>query len=170
MDQNAFEFTRCYIHFCNNRGKYPKGHVKYNLLYKVNWFLTKLMSSMNNGWIAGEKVNVDKRMVKYCDWVIAFVQYMPKKLIMHSIKVFAVCCAFTVVLLGFEVYVGNANIDDPNIAVEVVKCLPTNAHLTEAQGCKLYTNNWYTSVLLAKTMYEEYGWQFCSTMTPTEKV
>ncbi len=32
---------------------------------------------------------------------------------------FAVCCAFTAVLLGFEIYVGNANVDDPNTAVEV---------------------------------------------------
>ncbi len=76
-------------------------------------------------------MTIDKSMVKYCGRAIAFVQYMPKKPIKNGIKVFAVCCAFTAVMLGFEVYVGNANTDDPNTAVEVVKCLLTNAHLTQ---------------------------------------
>ncbi len=95
-------------------------------------------------------------MVKYCGRAIAFVQYMPKKKTKQWIKVFAVCCAFTAVLLGFEVYVDSANIDEPNTAVKFVKCLLTNAHLTEALGCILYTNNCYTSVLLTQTMCQEY--------------
>ena len=37
---------------------------------------------------------------------IAFVMYNPKKPIKHHVEVFAVCCAYTVVLLGFEVYCG----------------------------------------------------------------
>lgn len=169
MPGGAFEFMWGYIHFCNNGNKYPKGHAKYDPQYKVKWLLQKLMSGMNNGWISHKKVATAKSMIKCGGRAIVFVQYMPKKLFKPGIKVFAVCwllfavcCAFTAVLLWSEVYVVSANTDDPNTAVEVVKCHMTNDHLVGACGHILYTDN-------AKIMYEEYEWHFCGTTALTEK-
>eukprot|EP00956_Cyclotella_meneghiniana_P033957 scaffold100628_cov85-Cyclotella_meneghiniana.AAC.4 len=52
---------------------------------------------------------------------IAFIQYMPRKPIKHGIKVFAVCCSYTGVLLGFEVYCGSSAVEGTdNSAVAVV--------------------------------------------------
>ncbi len=33
----------------------------------------------------------------------------------------------------------------------------------------LYTDNWYTSMKLAKLMFVKYGWTICGTITPTDK-
>ena len=43
-------------------------------------------------------------MIKYCGRAVAFIQYMPAKLIKYGIKVFCLCCAATVVMLAFGVY------------------------------------------------------------------
>ena len=41
--------------------------------------------------------------------------------------------------------------------------------LTGCVGRILYTHNWYTSVQLAKVLYEKYKWLMVGTITPTEK-
>ena len=37
------------------------------------------------------------------------------------------------------------------------------------RGRVLCTDNWYTSVSLAKDLYENYGWTMLGTIVPTEK-
>ena len=45
-------------------------------------------------------------MIKYMGCVVLCVQYMFTKPIKHDIKVFALCCAMSAVLLGFFEYCG----------------------------------------------------------------
>ena len=44
-----------------------------------------------------------------------------------------------------------------------------NAGLTDARGIVLYTDSYYTSVALAKHMFEKYGWTIVVTIVPTDK-
>jgi hypothetical protein len=75
---------------------------------------------------------------------------MPRKPIKHFIKVFAVCCSYTGVLLGFEVYCGADGIaGQDNSAVAVVERLLTDSHLIQARGRIVYTDNWYTTMDVA---------------------
>ncbi len=94
---------------------------------------------------------------------------MPKKTIKHGVKVFAVCCAYSAVLLGFEVYTGAENNVTVNSALAVVLCLLQTAQLTLVRGRTLFTDNWYTTMELASTLFVKYGWQFCGTMVQTDK-
>jgi len=55
-------------------------------------------------------VTIDEPMIHYMGCAVSYVQYMPAKPIKRGIKVFALCCAVSTVLLAFEVYVGK---DDP---------------------------------------------------------
>ena len=57
--------------------------------------------------------------------------------------------------LMFKVYVGKED-DSDGMAVGVCDQLVNDAGLTSALGCVLYTDNYYTSVKLAKHMYENY--------------
>ena len=41
--------------------------------------------------------------------------------------------------------------------------------LTGAHGRALFTDNWYTSVDLAKALWNKHRMLFCGTTTPTEK-
>ena len=43
------------------------------------------------------------------------------------------------------------------------------AELTHQRGRVLYTDNYYTSVKLAKLMFEKYGWTIVGTISPTDK-
>jgi len=72
------------------------------------------------------------------------------------------------VILAFKVYVGKED-DSYGTAVGVCDQLVNDAGLTSARGCILYTDNYYTSVKLAKHMYENYSWTIVGTISATEK-
>ena len=69
------------------------------------------------------------------------------------IKVFALCCDVSAIILAFKVYVGKED-DYDGSAVGICDGLVDDAGLTKARGRVLYTDNYYTSVKLAKLMYE----------------
>ena len=54
-------------------------------------------------------------------------------------------------------------------AEAVVVRLITNTGLTVQSGRIIYTDNWYTSIKLARTLFEKYNWLFVGTSAPTEK-
>jgi hypothetical protein len=92
---------------------------------------------------------------------------MPAKPIKHGIKVYAVCCAVSQILLGYDVYLGKSN--DDRTTLEVVDHLLKSADLTSARGRELFTDNYYTSMALAEHLFVKYGWTLCGTLTPTDK-
>ncbi len=122
-------------------------------------------------WVAGKHLAIDESMIKYMGRSINFVQYMKNKPIKHGIKVFACCCAYSGILLSFFVYCGKENMSDEDAAtVSICDKLVKMAHLTEHRGRVLVTDNYYTTVKLAKHMVEQYGWTIVGTIVPTDKV
>ena len=69
---------------------------------------------------------------------IPYVQYMSTKPIKHGIKVFAICCAISAILLVFKVYVGQYN-DYDNTALGICDDLVKEAGVTKSRGRTLYT-------------------------------
>ena len=108
-------------------------------------------------------------MIKYCGRAVAFVQYMPAKPIKHGIKVFCVCCAVSGIMLAYEVYCGNKDKKTDGTSVQVCDRLVKETELTRSRGCTLYTNNYYTSIKLAKHLFEKYRWTLVGTIVPTDK-
>jgi len=108
-------------------------------------------------------------MIKYRGKAVSFTQYNPLKPIKHGIKVFALCCSYSAYLLGFEVYLGKEYTKDGGSALQIIDRLLLGSNLTSSTGRKLYVDNWYTTVNLAKHLYEQYGWTVVGTMTPTDK-
>ena len=112
-------FMRNFIHFSSARDRKPKGHKDYDPLFKVRLVLHSIMKAIRTCWTVGLRVTIDESMIRYMGRAVAFVQYMPQKPIKHWIKVFAICCAYTAVLLGFEVYCG-AMMDNVDGSVDAV--------------------------------------------------
>ena len=54
-------------------------------------------------------------------------------------------------------------------AVDVCDRLVNEAELTGPRGRTLYTDNYYTSVKLAKHLFEKYRWTMVGTIVPTDK-
>ena len=94
---------------------------------------------------------------------------MQLKPIKHGIKVFALCCSFTTYLPGFQVQLGMEYTEDGGSAVNVVDRLIADTELTKHRGQTLYTDNWYTSTVLTRHLFENYVWTLVGTITPTDK-
>ena len=106
MTRDAYEFMRRYIHFSEIACQKKEGEVGYDPLFKVRHALDVMMRGMKRAWQAGKHVTIDESMIRYMGRAVSYVQYMPAKPIKHGIKVFAICCSMSAVLLGFKVYVG----------------------------------------------------------------
>ena len=52
---------------------------------------------------AGMNITIDESMIQYSGRAVSWVQYMLAKPIEHGIKVFAACCAYSGVLLAYDV-------------------------------------------------------------------
>ena len=164
MTRDAFRQCRSYIHLCGDIHARHRITSKYDPLAKVRYVLDQLVSKIRKGWISGKRITVDEIMIKYCGRSVTFIQYMPKNTIKHGIKFFALCCAYTSYLLGFEVYLGkNAETTD-NSALKVVDRLINGANLIHCKGRILYYDNWYTTTRMSKYLYEIYHWLFVGTM------
>jgi hypothetical protein len=92
---------------------------------------------------------------------------MPVKPIKHGIKVFCVCCAISGIMLAYKVYCRNKDKKTDGTAVNVCDRLVKQAELMG--GDSLYTDNYYTSMKLAKHLFEKYRWTMVGTIVPTDK-
>jgi hypothetical protein len=138
-------------------------------LFKVRYPLDIIGKELRKVWTAGQHVTIDESMIKYCGRAVAFVQYMPAKPIKHGIKVFCICCAVSGIMLAYKVYCGNKDKKTDGTSVQVCDRLVKEADLTKSRGRTLYTDNYYTSVKLAKHLFEKYRWTLVGTIVPTDK-
>ena len=128
----------------------------------------EMMKRIWKAWTARKPANVDKRMIPYMGRAVLYVQYMPAKPIKHGIKVFYLCCAFSAVLLSFEVCVGRED-DRDILALNMCDRLCKDTGLTTTRGQVLYMDNNYIFKKLAKHIFNKYGWMVLGTIVPTEK-
>ena len=114
MPLQSFLFICLYIHFLGTAKHKSKGDKDYDPLFMIRHVMQIMMDHMKACWVAGDRVAIDENMIQYMGWAVSFVQYMPYKPIKHGIKVFTICCAYSAVLLGFEVYCGAEDDDASN--------------------------------------------------------
>ena len=72
-------------------------------------------------------------------------------------------------MLSYEIYTGAETSNVDGSAIQICDRLVNKANLTASRGRVLYTDNWYTSMKLAKHFFEKYGWTICGTVTLTDK-
>jgi hypothetical protein len=169
MTRDAFTFMRRFVHFCDNQTRKRKGMHGYDPLCKVSYALDEMMKGMHRAWVAGKHVTIDESMIKYMGRAVSFVQYMPAKPIKHGIKLFCLCCAYTGVMLAFNIYLGKSEEETKTTALIVCERLCNKAGLLKTRGRVLFTDNYYTSIKLSKHMFEQYGWTTVGTIVPTDK-
>jgi hypothetical protein len=155
MQRDAFEFLRRHIHFADNHKQKREGEPGYDVLFKVRYVLDEIGKGLRRVWSAGKKLSLDKSMIKYCGRAIAFVQYMPAKPIKHGTKVFCLCCAYSAIMLLFEIFCGKDSNKTDRTTVDMCKRLIHAADLVTGatgmiSGRTVYSNNYYTSMKLAK--------------------
>eukprot|EP00956_Cyclotella_meneghiniana_P022924 scaffold43919_cov42-Cyclotella_meneghiniana.AAC.1 len=168
MSGAAYEFLQRFIHFADNSKRKSKGEEGYDPLYKVRSAMTAMLKGINKAWIVGQRVTVDESMIRYMGRAVEYVQYMPAKPIKHGIKVYAMCCAVTGIMIAWNVYTG-AEDGVVNTTTKICADLAKQANIHTQKGRILYTDNYYTSVKLARYFFEEFGWTITGTYAPTDK-
>ena len=125
------------------------------------------MKGMRGVWTAKNHFTVDGSIINYMGRAVIYVQYIPENLIKHVIKESAICCDLSAILLGFKVYVVQE--DDPdNAFLGFFDDMVKESGIISVRGRTLYTNNYYTSMALAKNMLNKYGWTIVGTILPTD--
>ena len=133
-----------------------KGDDGYDALYKVRSAMKAMLKGINLAWTVGQRVTVDESMIRYMGRAVEYVQYMPAKPIKHGIKVYAMCCAVSGIMIAWNVYTG-AEEGVVNTTTKICADLAKQANIHNQKGRVLYTDNYYTSVKLAKYFFEEFG-------------
>lgn len=145
MSRNRFQLLLRVLHFANNDGA-----DKDNRLYKVEDIIKKFQTKCSNEANPGETLAVDETMVPFRGRLI-FRQYIPSKRHRYGIKLFKLCDpkGYTYRL---SVYTGK-NFEDTGkekgLAEKVVMDL---VHDYLEEGRTLITDNYYTSLPLAKSL------------------
>jgi hypothetical protein len=151
---NAFLQIRRYIHFVDNVCLLRKENPKWHGLQKIQKVIDIIQKMLGADWILGERIYVDKSIIKYMGRFVSFVQDMPTKPIKHGIKVYALCCSYTSYLYRFEIYTGKGGTAEDGSPTGVISRLLYGAGATGTTGHILYTDNFYTSLrVIMKYIY-----------------
>jgi hypothetical protein len=108
-------------------------------------------------------------MIKYKGKAIRFVTYLPLKPIKHGIKVYAIVCAYSGVLLGEIVAHGRSLTKEKGVKVRIVSELIQQTSHHKYLGVTVYGDNWYTGGDLQQHLLEKYRWYYVGTQNLTEK-
>ncbi len=79
LDSECIHFLLGYIHFLDSSKQKRQGQAGYNPLFKVAEIVRMISVAMRAVWLPGEKITIDKRMIRYHNQAIVFVHYMPRK-------------------------------------------------------------------------------------------
>ena len=91
-------------------------------------------------------------MIKYMGISVTYVQYMPANMTKHGIKVFAIYCDLSGILLFFKFYVVQEYYSN-NIDLIICDDMVKEDGLNIFRGRTLYTDNYYTSMAIAKHIF-----------------
>lgn len=99
-------------------------------------------------------MTIDESMIKSKSRFVNFKQYMPLKPIKHGIKVFVLACGCSRYVYNWDVFQGRSSTVSGALNLVVGRLITGNLI-----GSKriLYTDNYYTSIALAVTLYCLYG-------------
>lgn len=151
ISRNRYLLLHQMLHFCNNENQ-EKG----NRLFKLDVVLDEIRTNFKAGMVPFQNIVIDESLVLW-KGRLSFKQFIKTKRHRFGIKLFVLCDVETDFILDFIIYTGaetrllpyDANI---GISGAVVKTLIAS-YLNK--GYNLYTDNWYTSPILAQYLYKK---------------
>lgn len=145
MSRNRFEGLLGMFHVSDNE----TARVQNDRLYKISNFLNLLQDKFKSSYTPEEDVCIDESNVPFRGRIY-FRQYIPNKRHRYGIKLFKLCISggYT---WAFKVYTGKEKIDGVSVSEKVVMELMEGVL---DSGRTLYTDNWYTSVSLSKSLID----------------
>ncbi|XP_008181189.1 piggyBac transposable element-derived protein 4-like [Acyrthosiphon pisum] len=151
ISRNRYLLLHQMLHFCNNENQ-EKG----NRLFKLDVVLDEIRTNFKAGMVPFQNIVIDESLVLW-KGRLSFKQFIKTKRHRFGIKFFVLCDVETDFILDFIIYTGTETRllpYDANIGISgaVVKTLIA-PYLNK--GYNLYTDNWYTSPILAQYLYKK---------------
>ncbi|XP_050300132.1 piggyBac transposable element-derived protein 4-like [Anthonomus grandis grandis] len=145
MSKNRFEGILGMFHVSDNEKDRPSD----DRLYKISEFLDMLQKKFKSSYMPKKDICIDESNVPFRGRIY-FRQYIPNKRHRYGIKLFKLCVSggYT---WDFKVYTGREKSSEFVVSEKVVMELMEG--LLD-RGRTLYTDNWYTSVSLAKRLID----------------
>ena len=145
MSRNRFEILLRMLHFCNNETADTT-----NRLYKIQPIIDDLNTNFKKYYHPTELICIDESMIPFRGR-ISFRQYMKQKKHKYGIKIFKLSCGLGYTY-NFSVYSGKMFDEVNTTSTNIVMNLCENIF---HKGHTLCTDNWYTSVNLAKQLIQK---------------
>lgn len=150
------------LHFCNNNNV-----DKNDRLFKIRIIVDHFRKMFREGMYPFENVALDESLILF-KGRLSFRQYIPSKRHRFGIKFFVVADCETGYILDFLIYTGAPN--DMKVFDEDLKkggnIVMTLLEPYFNKGHTLYIDNWYTSPILAYTLFDKKT-NVCGTVKPT---
>ncbi|XP_050301576.1 piggyBac transposable element-derived protein 4-like [Anthonomus grandis grandis] len=145
MSRNRFEGILGMFHVSDNEKDRPSD----DRLYKISEFLDMLQKKSKSSYMPEKDIYIDKSNIPFRGRIY-FRQYIPNKRHRYGIKLFKLCVSggYT---WDFKVYTGREKSSEFAVSEKVVMELMEG--LLDS-GRTLYTDNYYTSVSLAKRLID----------------
>uniref|UniRef100_A0A2H8TWM1 PiggyBac transposable element-derived protein 4 n=1 Tax=Melanaphis sacchari TaxID=742174 RepID=A0A2H8TWM1_9HEMI len=139
------------LHFCNNDNQ-----EKRNRLFKLDIILDEIHTNFKAGMVPFQNIVIDESLVLWKDR-LSFKQFIKTKRHRFGIKLFVLCDIETDFILDFIMYTEaetrllpyDANIGISGAVVKTYIAPYLN------KGYNLYTDNWFTSLILAKYLFKK---------------
>lgn len=144
MSRNRFELILGMFHCGNNE------MIEYGRLNKVQHLVDMLVANFNKWYIPEDKVCIDESVVPFIGRLV-FRQYLKNKKHRYGIKIFKLCLK-DFYTLRYNIYSGKEVIRETDVSYKIVLKL-MEPYLNF--GRTLYTDNWYSSVMLAEKLNQE---------------
>ena len=160
MSWNRFQSILSFLHVSHTPlGSTPKK------TDKIKMFIDRLLPKFSSQYNPSENISIDETMIGYRGRFGA-IQYMPQKPTKWGIKIYSIADSINGYLLNFVVYTGS----ETNLTTGTYAHLPKTTQLVMNlvspyldKGYHLYTDRFYSSVLLAKEL-ENRGTRFTGTL------
>lgn len=152
MSYKRFLFLLSYTRFDDPKTRIERR--KQDKLAAIRSIFDKFVENFKKTYSCTEDVTIDEMLHSFsgrCSWI----QYIPSKPAKYGIKFFAMCDANTYFTNNIEVYVGkqpNGPYEASNSPRDIVDRLTAPIY---GSWRTLTTDNWYTSIPLAKSMFEK---------------
>lgn len=159
MSRDRYLLLLRLLHFCNNEEQEQN-----NRLHKLEMIISELKQCFKNNFTPFENLCIDESLVLF-KGRLSFKQYIKTKRHKFGVKLFVLADCETDYVLDFIIYTGattNLVASDPDLGISGAVVLTLMQPYLNL-GHNLYTDNWYTSPILADYLHKQ-GTNLCGTV------
>ena len=166
MSRIRFEQIYRFLHLADSSQQVPAGQPGHDKLFKVRNLLNLVLPKFESEYVMHESVTIDEAMIPF-KGRLGFKQYIKNKPTKWGIKAFVLSDATNGYIYRMQIYTGKNADSDSSVGLCSRVVLDLMSGL-EREGFDLYTDNYYTSPILYKSLYEK-GINACGTMRPNRR-